>query len=76
MTKRTTRITAIITSMIVGYGTAFIVHMNTTTDTSDWFAPTSNAPVLEIGTEATGKTYNPQLTIDGSELQPTAQLSE
>lgn len=41
----------------------------TSTDTSDWFTPESNAPVLEVHYNGTGQTVNKQLTIDAAELQ-------
>lgn len=48
-------------------------------DTSDWFEPTNDVPLLEVrdGGTLADETYNPQpQTIDGRELQQTADMSE
>lgn len=55
-------------AIVIAWLAVFTLYVYSITDTSDWFAPTTTAP-LEVHYNGTGQTVNPQKTINAAELQ-------
>lgn len=69
-------ITGAVLAAAIGYVGAYATHTYRTTDTSDWFDPETALLEVRDGGTLDDQTYNPQLTIDGSQLQNTVDASE
>ena len=59
---------AIALGMFVGL-VAFMSLLITMRPPNDWFEPKTENATLEVGHYGTGQTVNPQMTVDGTELQ-------